>query len=86
MDSGSQHTYVSSCMRETVQFSKQGTERLCIKIFGNYEGQDTICDVVEISLITRERESLTFTALVVSFICNPLTAQPIDLSRNHYEH
>ena len=31
----------------------------------------------------RERESLTLTALVVPFICNPLTAQPIDLSRNH---
>ena len=29
---------------------------------------------------------MTFTALVVPFICNPLTAQPIDLSRNHYEH
>ena len=33
-----------------------------------------------------KREFLTFTALVVAFICNPLTAQPIDLSRNQYEH
>ena len=86
MDSGSEHTYVSSCTRETLQLSKQGTECLRIKTFGNYEGQDTICDVVKISVITRERESLTFTALVVPFICNPLTTQPIDLSRNHYDH
>ena len=54
--------------REALQLSKQGTERLHIKTFGNYEGQDTICNVVEISIITRE--SLTFTALVVPFICN----------------
>ena len=58
MNSGCQHTYVSSHMRETLQLSKQGTEHLCIKTFGNYEGQDTIYNVVEISVITRERESL----------------------------
>ena len=54
MDSGSQRMYVSSCTRETLQLSKQGTERLCIKTFGNYEGQDIICNVVEISVITTE--------------------------------
>ena len=88
MDSGSQCTYVSSRTRETLQLSKQGTKCLCIKTFGNYEGQDTICNVGEINVVTREREreSLTFTSLVVPFICNPLTAQPIDLSRNYYEH
>ena len=69
MDSGSQRMYVSSRTRETLQLSKQGTERLRIKTFGNYEGQDTICDVLKISIITREREreSLTFTALVIPF-------------------
>ena len=56
VDSGSQRTYVPSRTRETLQLSKQGTECLCIKTFGNYEGQDTICDVVKISVITRERE------------------------------
>ena len=86
MDSGSQHTYVSSCTRETLQLSIQGTERLHIKTFGNYEWEDTICDVVEKSVISRERESLMFTALVVTFICNPLTTQPIDVSLNHYEY
>ena len=86
MDSGSRCTYVSSRTRETLQLSKQGTKCQRIKTFSNYEGQDTICDVVKISVITRERESLTFTALVVPFICNTLTAQPIDLSRNHYDH
>ena len=45
-------------MRETLQLSKQGTECLCIKTFGNYEGQDTICNVVEINVVMRERESL----------------------------
>ena len=29
---------------------------------------------------------MTFTALVLPFICNPLTVQPFDLSRNYYEH
>ena len=43
-------------IEETLQFSKQGTECLHMKTFGNYEGQNTICDVVEISVITRERE------------------------------
>ena len=74
MDSRSQRTYVSSHTRETLQLSKQGSEHVHIKTFGNYEGQDTICIIVKISVITRKRESLTFTALVVPFICNPLTA------------
>ena len=55
MDSGSQSTYVSNHTRETLQLSKQGTERLHIKTFGSYKGQDTICSVVEISVITRKR-------------------------------
>ena len=47
---------MSSRTRETLQLSKQGTECLCIKTFGNYEGQDTICNVDEINVVMRERE------------------------------
>ena len=86
MDSGSQLTYVTTRTKELLQLPLKGIENVCIKTFGAPEGQDTLCDVVEISTVTREGENLIFSALVVPFICNPLTSQPIDLSRNSYEH
>ena len=35
---------------------------------------------------TKDNESLQMSALVVPFICNPLTSQPINCSEENYEH
>ena len=78
MDSGSQRTYVTSRVRESLHLPVKRTETLSIKTFGSTEGQDTVCETVELGLITKIGESLKLIALVVPFICNPLTSQPIN--------
>ena len=86
VDSRSQRTYVTSRMRESMHLPVKRTETLSIKTFGSTEGQDTVYEAVELGLITKNGESLKLTALVVPFICNPLTSQPINQSRDHYNH
>ena len=47
---------------------------------------DMTCNVVELSLATDNGQPLNLKALVVPFICNPVTSQPISLSGETYEH
>ena len=86
MDSGSQMTYVSSRLRESLQLPTKRTESLHIKTFGSTEGQDATCEAVDLGLITRDGEALKMTTLVVPFICNPLVSKPINYARDHYDH
>ena len=86
MDSGSQRTYVTSRLRESLHLPTKRTESLHIKTFGSTEGHDAICEVVDLGLITKGGEKLKLTALVVPFICNPLTSQPINHARDDYDH
>ena len=57
-----------------------------IKTSGSSEGHDATCEAVDLGLVTRDGEALKLTALVVPFICNPLTSQPINYARGHYDH
>ena len=62
------------------------TELLQIKTFRGTKSDDTSCDVVQVDIETRDDGTLSITALVVPFICNPLTTQPIDHSGECYDH
>ena len=86
MDSGSQRTYVTSRLKESLHLPTKRTESLRIKTFGSTEGHDTTCEAVDLGLVAKDGETLRLTALVVPFICNPLTSQPINHARNHYDH
>ena len=86
MDSGSQRTYVTSCLRESLHLPTKRTESLRIKTFGSTEEHDTTCEAVDLGLVAKDGETLRLTALVVPFICNPLTSQPINHTRNHYDY
>ena len=56
-----------------------------MKTFGR-TGCDTSCDVVRMGIETKNNETLVVTALVVPFICIPLTTQPIDASSENHSH
>ena len=86
MDSGSQRSYVTCRLRESLHLPTKRTESLHIKTFGSTEGHDATCEAVDLGLITKGGETLKLTALVVPFICNPLTSQPINHARDHYDH
>ena len=71
--------------RLSLHLPTKRTECLHIKTFGSTEGHAT-CEVVDLGLITKGSEKLKLTALVVPFICNPLTSQPINHARDDYDH
>lgn len=86
LDSGSQRSYVTRKLKETLRLPVDHTETLCIRTFGSTEGRLEECEVVEMKLLTDDNEILKFSAVVVPFICNPLTSQPINQSGGHYDH
>ena len=71
MDSGSQKTYVTSRLKESLHLPTKRTESLRIKTFGSTEGHDTTCEAVDLGLVTKDGESLTLTALVVPKVALP---------------
>ena len=86
LDSGSQRTYITGRLRDELNLPTVKTELLQIKTFGSTKSDDTSCDVVQMGIETRDDGTLSITALVVPFICNPLTTQPIDHSGECYDH
>ena len=85
-DSGSQRTYITSRLRDELNLPTVKRKLLQIKTFGSTKSDDTSCDVVQVGIETRDDGTLSITALVVPFICNPLTTQPIDHSGERYDH
>ena len=86
MDTGSQRTYVTSRVKHTLQLPISGIESLHIKTFGSSEGQDTMCETVELGLLLKNGDMMRIQALVVPVICNPLTLQPISHTKETYDH
>ena len=73
-------------MRKELFLPSKQTESLRVKTFGSADGQNTICEVVQLGLSTKNGEILRLTALVIPFICNSLTSQPISYSQECYAH
>ena len=67
-------------LRDQLSLSVMGTEHLQIKTIGAGNVQNTSSDVVELDINTREGETLK---VVIPFICNPFTSQPINYSNNY---
>lgn len=86
LDSGSQRTYVTDHLRNQLNLPTIRSEFLKIKTFGTHEPRAVNCDVVELNLIVEEDNTLSLSALVIPFICNPLTSQPINQLKNMHEH
>lgn len=86
MDSGSQRTYVTSHLKESLRLPSEQMESLHIKTLGSTEGRDATCEAVDLDPVTTDGEAFKLTAPVVPFICNPLTSQPIDHARDHCDH
>ena len=86
LDGGSQRTYITSRLRDELSLPIVRTELLQIKTFGSTECDHTSCDVVQIGVETKDGATQMMHALVVQFICNPLTTQPIDQSIESHDH
>jgi hypothetical protein len=61
----------------------KSTEFLHIRTIGSDRCQQSICELVDVGVLTDNGE---FNALIIPYICNPQTSQPITFSRNTYNH
>jgi hypothetical protein len=86
LDRGSQRTYITQRTRERLRLLTKSTEFLRIKTFGTSEGQETQCETVKLGVHVSSGEIILLNALVVTVICNPITFQPISVSRDWFHH
>ena len=59
---------------------------MIIKTFGSEVEDVRSYDVVRLGVLTREGNCMEITVVVVPHICDPIPAQPIDLTRQHFSH
>ena len=87
LDSGSQKTYITQQLKETLGLKPIASERLCIKTFGSdYDNLQTV-DVVNLCLKNVDNDiTVTITAHVVPMICSPLNYQAVQFARKNHAH
>jgi hypothetical protein len=86
LDSGSQRTYITRRIKSRLHLSALSNESLHIKTFGASPGMETQCELVNLGVHVSNGEVIMLNALVVPFICNPITFQPISVSRERFDH
>ena len=87
LDSGSQKTYITQQLKETLGLKPLARERLCIKTFGSdYDNLKTV-DVVNLCLKNVNKDvTMTITAHVVPMICSPLNYQAVQFAKKNHDH
>ena len=86
LDTGSQRSYVTTQVRETLSARKSHSELMIINTFGSERGEKRDCDVVQLKFATNDSESLVLPMVVVPHICGSVCSQPIDTSKASYKH
>ncbi len=86
LDTGSQRSYVTARIRELLGARTTHTETMIVKTFGVARGEKRSCDVVQLRISTNDGETLSLPMVVVPHICDPVCAQPIDVSQASYGH
>ena len=86
LDSGSQRSYVTTRVKETLGLRSESAEVMLIKTFGSDAEKRHTCEVVSLGMKMKDGGNLVMSLLTVPIICQPLSAQPISLARDKYEH
>ena len=86
LDSGSQRSYVTTRIQETLGIRKTHSESMIIKTFGSEREERRVCDVVQLKISMKDGEPLILSMVVVLHICDPVLVQPINSSKAVYEH
>ena len=86
LDSGSQRTYVTKQVQNTLSLKPLRTETVIIKTFGSKQGSTQTCDVVEFSIKAKDGAMIYVTALVVPIVCDPVCHQPVSLTQRTYDY
>ena len=86
LDSGSQHSYISSQAKEALHLVPEYECQLAITAFGGKRSGAQRCEVVRVGAKTHCGPDTELTLLTVPYICEPLSVQPISLCPKMYDH
>lgn len=86
LDSGSQRSYLTERAKNLLELKRVKKQKLSIVTFGASQGSTRYSDVVRIGVNTVDGEGEILKVLVVPHICQPLSAQSIDVCSNMYKH
>ena len=86
LDIGSQQSYVTQRVKNALSLNPHGQHTMSIMTFGSNQQNAQVCEVLRIGIVTQDGGQLEFDLFAVPSICQPLSAQPIDLCANAYQH
>ena len=86
LDNGSQRYYLTNRMKNSLKFTTTRRQQLSIATFGATKGALRHCDVVRIGIVTQSGQREELELFTIPHICEPLLAQPVDLSSAAYSH
>ena len=86
LDTGSQQSYASQHVKDTLLLKPRRKHVLSMMTFGSNDLKTCACDVIRVDLTTRDGMGQELELFTVPLVCHPLTAQPIDLCATKYQH
>ena len=86
LDSGSQRSYLSDRVKNSLSLQPIQSETMSIKTFGSSDDNKLSCDVVNLGFQLKDGDCFELPLFSVPFICEPLSSQDIDLSAPLYKH
>ena len=79
LDTGSQRSYITERAKKALKLKPEDEQRMSIMTFGAQKGKELNCEVVRIRMQLRNGLNQELKLFVVPQICEPLTAQPINI-------
>ena len=86
LDTGSQQSYATQRVKQALALKPCSQQTMSIMTFGSDKQKTQACDLVKVAVSTRDGGDQELELFTVPFICQPLTAQPIDLCASKYQH
>ena len=86
LDSGSQRSYLTEQVKNNLRLQRVKQQHLSISTFGASRGDPRYCEVVHIGITTRSGQDEVLELLIVLHICEPLSAQSVDLYSKMFPH
>ncbi len=84
-DGGSQRSYVTEGVQQSLSLQPDGVETMLIKTFGSDKENKQVCSVVNLGLLLKDGGHMEMSLLTVPLICEPLSTQPITRAKEVYQ-
>ena len=86
LDSGSQRSYITARTKDTLLLQSVSEQCLSVAAFGSKGKNPMVCEVVRVGVRAKIGADKELTLFVVPHICDALTAQPISVCAERYNH